>query len=414
MVISWPAADRAMAYEVEWRRDSGEWVSLPRTTSLSAEVPGIYAGSYVARVRAFNSINLVSRNVESAPTQLDGNLGPPPDVEWFYADDDVLTWSDVVDAELAGYQIRFHYGQNSSWGDATPLHNGILLASPYQVLTKPAGALTLMIKAVNRAGQYSAAPAIILQAFGDQLVANVVEEFDFQAMGFPGELTGGSVVGDALRAEGTAAFWGNDVADFFGADSDPFYVDNYEVMTYITPPIIPTSGATGSKMTLDLDIAGSAVRIEYRLSGSDPFWSGDDGAEFFGPDADPFYADSAPWQPWPGNVIAQRAEYQFRFTTGTGAIEGVISTCRAVIDVPDIEEKLNDVPIVAGGTRLPLAKLYSVIKNVQLTLQDSGTGATSIRILDKSATLGPMVACYNKDNVPVSGVVDATVQGYYQ
>jgi len=412
MVISWPAADRAMTYEVEWRRDNGEWVSLPRTTSLSAEVPGIYAGSYVARVRAFNSINVAARAVESAATQLDGNMGPPPDVEWFYADDDVLTWSDVVDAELAGYQIRFHYGQNSSWGDATPLHNGILLASPYQVLTKPAGALTLMIKAVNRSGQYSAAPAIILQAFGDQLVANVVEEFDFQAMGFPGELTGGAIVGDSLHAEGTAAFWGNDVADFWGADGDPFYVDNFEVMTYTTLPFIPTSGTAGSKMTLDLDISGFAVRIEYRLSGSDPFWPADDGAEFFGPDADPFYADSAPWQPWPGNVIAQRAEYQFRFTTGTGPVEGVIGVCRAVIDVPDIEEKLNDVAISALGTRLPLAKQYGVIKNVQLTLQDSGTGAASIRVLDKSASQGPMVACFNKDGTPVAGVIDATIQGY--
>ncbi|WP_057395515.1 host specificity protein J, partial [Ralstonia solanacearum] len=52
MVIAWKPAAGAVAYTVEWRRDNGEWVTAGRTGSQSIEVRSIYAGTYVARVRA--------------------------------------------------------------------------------------------------------------------------------------------------------------------------------------------------------------------------------------------------------------------------------------------------------------------------------------------------------------------------
>lgn len=412
LVIAWNAADKASTYQVEWRRNNGEWNMLPRTGSLNIEVPGIYAGDYQARVRAFNSVDVGSIVVTTDPVALSGNAGAPPKVPWFFMDDDVFTWGDVADAELAGYVIRYHAGQNTSWGDANALHTGMLLASPYQALNKPTGGLTLMIKAVNKQGIYSDEPAVIFSAFGDALVANVVEDFDFRAMGYPGSLVGGVVVGDEIHATGTAAFYGNDAANFYAMDSNqPFYVDNFSVMTYSTVPFMPSLVATGSKLTLDLDIDGATVLLEYRVSGSEPFY-GADAVPFYGADGSPFYGDSATWQSWPGSMIAQSAQYQFRFTTGTGAVEGVIRACRAVIDVPDIDEKLNDVAISALGTRLPIAKAYSVIKNVQISLQDSGSAAASVRWLDKNPSLGPLIRCFNKDNVAVAGVVDAAIQGY--
>lgn len=412
MVVAWNAADKASQYQVEWRRNNGEWNTLPRTGSLSIEVPGIYAGDYQARVRAFNSIEVGSIVITTDPMPLNGNAGAPPKVPWFFMDDDVFTWGEVVDAELAGYVIRYHAGQNPSWGDANALHSGMLLASPYQALNKPSGPLTLMIKAVNKQGVYSDESAVIFSSFGDALVANVVEDFDFQAMGYPGSLVGGEVVGGEIRALGTAAFYGNDAANFYALDGDQsFYVDNYSLMTYSSVPFMPSLVASGSKLTLDLAIEGATVLLEYRISGSEPFYGADD-SPFYGADESPFYGDTAVWQSWPGAVIAQRAQYQFRFTTGTGSVEGGIGTCRAVIDVPDIDEKLNDIVISALGTRLPIVKAYSIIKNVQISLQDSGSAAASVRWIDKNAAQGPLIRCFNKDNVPVVGVVDAAIQGY--
>jgi predicted phage tail protein len=64
----------------EWRKDNGEWVSVPRTGGLQVEVPGIYQGRYVARVRAQNVMNVTSLPAVSAETMLTGKTTPPPSV----------------------------------------------------------------------------------------------------------------------------------------------------------------------------------------------------------------------------------------------------------------------------------------------------------------------------------------------
>jgi len=413
MVIAWDAPDKATAYLVEWRRDLGEWVDAGRTASLSMEVRGIYAGEYVVRVRAVNAINVASRAAETPSTSLTGNSGPPSNVPWFFIDGDVLSWGQITDAELAGYVIRYHAGINQSWGDANPLHTGILVGSPYQALNRPAGQITLMIKAVNRAGAVSASPTVIQTEFGDTLVDNVVEDFDFQEMGYPGHIAGGAVTDGVLKADGTSIFYGNDVADFFGTIGDaPFFTDNYRAMTYETAVFTPSTVARGIKMTLDLDMQGSTQQIEYRVSGGEPFFNTDGDVPFYGADDAPFFGVEAVYQSWPGSVLVQPVQYQFRFSTGQGPTEGLIAACRAVIDVPDMEEQFNDLFIAAAGTRLPIGKRYLAIKNVQLTLEADGGSAVYAKWIDKNNTLGPLIKCFDINNNPVSGTLDARIQGY--
>jgi predicted phage tail protein len=77
-VFSWKPAASAVAYEVQWRRDNSEWVNLPRTGSTSIEVPNIYAGAFLCRVRALNALDIASIWASSTLTQLDGILAPPP------------------------------------------------------------------------------------------------------------------------------------------------------------------------------------------------------------------------------------------------------------------------------------------------------------------------------------------------
>jgi predicted phage tail protein len=83
MVIQWDAAQKAIAYEVDWRRDNGEWVRAGRTGSLNIEVRGIYAGTYVARVRAINALDVASIPAYSPETVLEGKTSPPPVVSSF-------------------------------------------------------------------------------------------------------------------------------------------------------------------------------------------------------------------------------------------------------------------------------------------------------------------------------------------
>ncbi|MCO4087320.1 DUF1983 domain-containing protein, partial [Pseudomonas aeruginosa] len=75
---SWDAAPNAVAYEAEWRKDSGNWVRVPRTSALGFDVPGIYAGRYLVRVRALNVMEVGSVYASSVETALEGKTTPPP------------------------------------------------------------------------------------------------------------------------------------------------------------------------------------------------------------------------------------------------------------------------------------------------------------------------------------------------
>ena len=79
-VIEWPATDKAVGYEIEWRRDNSDWVRAGRVQTTRIELPSIYAGQYVARVRALNSIDTPSLWTTSAITELSGSMAAPPSV----------------------------------------------------------------------------------------------------------------------------------------------------------------------------------------------------------------------------------------------------------------------------------------------------------------------------------------------
>ncbi|WP_153044725.1 host specificity protein J, partial [Xenorhabdus sp. KJ12.1] len=76
--VSWDAAESAIAYEAEWRRDNGNWIAAPRTSTQGFEVPNIYAGRYQARVRAINAAEISSLWVNAPETHLKGKAGKPP------------------------------------------------------------------------------------------------------------------------------------------------------------------------------------------------------------------------------------------------------------------------------------------------------------------------------------------------
>ncbi|WP_333870345.1 phage tail protein [Kosakonia cowanii] len=90
MRAAWKPVKGAIAYEAEWRRDSGNWVSVPRTSSQGFEVPGIYAGRYLVRVRAVNASDVSSIWATSAEVTLTGKVGNPPKPVGFIASENVV------------------------------------------------------------------------------------------------------------------------------------------------------------------------------------------------------------------------------------------------------------------------------------------------------------------------------------
>ena len=114
--VTWDKAPNAIAYEAEWRRDNGNWITAPRTSTLGFEVQGIYAGRYQARVRAINPSEISSVWANAAEMTLTGKQGEPPALASFTTVGQVfgivLNWEFPAGAEDT-QRTEIWYSQNS-------------------------------------------------------------------------------------------------------------------------------------------------------------------------------------------------------------------------------------------------------------------------------------------------------------
>lgn len=129
MRASWKAVENAIAYEAEWRRDSSNWIATARTSAQGFDVPNIYAGRYLVRVRAVNASDVSSQWAYSTETYLKGKEGAPPKPVGFRADPAVfgivLSWGFPDGAEDT-LKTEIHYSLTADGG------NEMLLADvPY-------------------------------------------------------------------------------------------------------------------------------------------------------------------------------------------------------------------------------------------------------------------------------------------
>ncbi|ARA79638.1 DUF1983 domain-containing protein [Pseudomonas ficuserectae] len=124
MTISWAAVTGAVAYDVEWRKDSGNWIKVQRTGSTSVDITGIYAGAYLARVRAVSAYDISSSWRNSMLTQLKGKEGLPPAVTSLTATSLIfgisLKWTFPPGAEDT-QRTEIWYGPTTDLAKATKL-----------------------------------------------------------------------------------------------------------------------------------------------------------------------------------------------------------------------------------------------------------------------------------------------------
>ena len=96
MRVSWDQAQNAIAYEAQWRRNDGNWVNVPRSSTTSFDVPGIYAGRYLVRVRAINAAEISSGWGYSEEKTLTGKVGNPPKPVGFIASDNMVFGIELI------------------------------------------------------------------------------------------------------------------------------------------------------------------------------------------------------------------------------------------------------------------------------------------------------------------------------
>ncbi|CZU69410.1 gp24 [Enterobacter asburiae] len=119
-----------IAYRAQWKRGNNEWVNVPETGLRNIEVPGIFEGDYLVRVRAINSGGASSLWATSALTHLTGRTGEVPKPVGLTATEDVvfginITWGFPADtADTLSTELQY----SASVDGANPM---LLAAVPY-------------------------------------------------------------------------------------------------------------------------------------------------------------------------------------------------------------------------------------------------------------------------------------------
>ncbi|TKK11821.1 host specificity protein [Pseudomonas fluorescens] len=156
MNISWPAVAGAVAYDVEWRKDSGNWIKVQRTGSTSVDVTGIYSGAYLARVRAVSAFEISSIWKNSSLTNLEGKVGLPPAVSFLTTKSELfgisIKWGFLAGAEDT-QRTELWYGPANNLQTATKLADLAYPQADYRMQSLLAGAtLFFWARLVDRTG----------------------------------------------------------------------------------------------------------------------------------------------------------------------------------------------------------------------------------------------------------------------
>ncbi|CAI8801791.1 host specificity protein J [Pseudomonas zeae] len=142
MTIAWPAVPGAVGYDIEWRKDSGNWIKLQRTGMTNVDVVGIYAGAYVARVRAVSAFDITSPWRNSILTNLSGKQGLPPALAFLTATPLLfgiyLKWGFPAGAEDS-QRTEIWYGPTTELDAATKLTDLAYPQSDFSMLGLRAG-----------------------------------------------------------------------------------------------------------------------------------------------------------------------------------------------------------------------------------------------------------------------------------
>jgi predicted phage tail protein len=156
MRITWNPSAGAASYNVWWRRGASDWVYSGVTYTASMEVPGIYTGTYTARIAAVGVSGNSSLWAYSDPTDLLGKTGSPPAVTTLTAASLLfgigLKWTFPAGAEDT-QRTEIWYGPTPVIGAATKLADLAYPQRDYSMQQLLAGAsLFFWARLVDRTG----------------------------------------------------------------------------------------------------------------------------------------------------------------------------------------------------------------------------------------------------------------------
>lgn len=396
-----------------YRIDDGVKTVLGQSATGAFPVAGLRGGDvFTVKVTTVSSLGVESDYTAAPVASIIVTPVNPPDVQGLVLEGERLRWSyPDPPSDLDGFLVRFRAGTSTDWASATPAHVHLLKTTDFQIF-KRQGSQTYLVKAVDRFANESLNAKALTVSYDGVITDNIVFIHDHRALGWPGTITAGAVISGDLKADSSAVFWTGDTAAMWSPSAATLmWSAAFDQMTYEFT-VTPSSDQLDAMLKLQLTMAG-IWSIEYQADSSAGMWSATTTVPMWGSAGADMWGEIGPYMQWPGQIDHLRIQpYKIRIIGHSGTVQAVLEELVVILDVRDILETLEHVPISSVGTRLALTKSYRNIVMVRVELAEDGGSAAYVKVIDKDPTLGPLIKAYTSANALTTAVIDAVVHGY--
>ena len=408
----------------------GEWeIRVAFTSAIFGENPTDYIYDTVER-------DEIVPPKPSLFTVVENNTSGLKRFSWQLPLSEYGSWDQGVVADVVSYQIRYKQGglinddPAATWEQGIELYSGGVSAQQqwFETSLFDTDEWTVMVKSVDATQWRSDEPAYILVNIGAPVISNAVYDECINNTTWPGTYINLEISDTYNLVTQDGAFLvtqnnvyitgdtGNNALQQTNPALDGYYIWNFD-NNFLESAILITTTAQATYQHSIGALTG-ADTVLFQENGDDIFQENDDQifAEQRTYSAGALSGESSgilhPYAPYE-KLIEDVYQVQTLVRSKDGLTSGALTSICFELDYPDVIESQNDVAISSSGsgTAIPLTKPFRAVKSVQVTLQDTGTGAINAIVLSKT-TSSVTVKCVNSSGTAVAGLIDITVVGY--
>ena len=407
--LNWTAPTDAFVqyYEVEFKEGAGAFQFVTQTRSTSAEVNNLKAGSFTFRVRSVNTIGVRSAFITVTDT-LAGLTTPPLQIANFSVNaidgSAYLQWDRSTDIDVIhGGFLRIRHTPlitGAVWAGGSAL--GQALAGTSTNASLPLLAGTYMIKAVDSAGNFANNATLAVTTVPNIIDFNVVQTIT-ESPAFSGAKVNTVKSGNTLVLTNTnnvvatsGSYTFNTLADL-GAVFTSRITANFSASGFVQTDLIDGRTALiDTWANFDGEPSDKVIAtLQIRTTQTDP-------------------ASNPTWTPYQPLVVGdfQARGFQFRvvITSSDSSRNIAISALGVVIDMPDRNEKANNITVPSSGLSVSYANPFKTVPYLGITGQN--LSQSDYWVVSNETVSGFSILIYNSGGTAIQKNINYMATGF--
>lgn len=419
MSVSWKKPSNGGKFTVLYSTDKSNWITaLSQVDGESVEFEVPQQDWYVKVITILGlrqSSGVVSELIAKGIDVL------PPDVTNLVVEEMATgtrrlwwTFEYPTPNDIAGFRIKYTQTNTPNWDRGIPAQIGLVTSQPFETEMIRQGVHTVMIKAVDNAGQESKNYAYAVLNLGDLLEENVLYVKDFSENDWSDAEHDGVVIGDgSIVSKNTSIMWEQPSLQLWNTESSYMWqpkLNELNAEFVFTPP---ASGQFWIKSEIDghgiVYYSNKKLSKSYRWTWKRKSrWKAPSGAEW---STVPNSWDMI--RQWSDRVMVSGGEPIMIRVVGLNDENRhtKIKALTAIVDVPDEVEHFNDQYVPTSGLTLPISVPYYYTTSVRIDAIQNSTNTNPVMVRIESRT-PCVIKLLNASGDVVDGTVDVTWQGY--